>query len=590
MDRTAWIVVTLCVVGLIAWYIYAGKQMPPARPSTATASPTPPPVAEASASARPYLSPSPVPTPTPVQPGPTFPEKIETLRNADVELRLTNRGGGIKEVILLNQIAKDDKRVILNSAQEMPIGAIVDQPATPALPEFALSREPDGSVRCERAMQDGVTMRKKFFFQKTNPPKDNFLLEFDVDLANGGAQPYASSGYFVALGSAAPIHPRDYPYYTRLVWCVPTHGWFGESTVKARDRNVSSFQGGGGFLGLGQRAPQPFFQQDFTGGEWTAVTNQFFATIIAPLNATLAGKGFDSWKANGIWGRSFEVSTEQHMVGIEGAMHMPGFQLQPGQSYTARFQIYVGPKIYHQLGQLEHNEAEIMNFGVFKVVSQFLLNFLNTIHSVVKDYGVAILILTAIIRLVLWPLQSKANRSMRQMAALSPKMQELREKYKDDPTRMNQEVMKLYKQYGINPVGGCLPMMIQIPIFFGLYQMLAQAVELRNARFLWVQDLSQPDTVAHLPVLGWPVNIIPLCMAATQIWLMAMTPKTGDPTQRRVMMFTPLIFLFICYNFAAALALYYTAQNLFSILQFYQNKRQPMPKLEKVAPAGKRKR
>jgi len=112
--------------------------------------------------------------------------------------------------------------------------------------------------------------------------------------------------------------------------------------------------------------------------------------------------------------------------------------------------------------------------------------------------------------------------------------------------------------------------------------MLGQAVELRNAKFLWVKDLSQPDTVAYLPVLGWPINIIPLCMAATQIWLMAMTPKTGDPTQRRIAMFMPLIFLFICYNFAAALALYYTAQNLFSILQFYQNKRQPMRRSRKL--------
>src|SRR4029079_11230587 len=228
--------------------------------------------------------------------------------------------------------------------------------------------------------------------------------------------------------------------------------------------------------------------------------------------------------------------------------------------------------------------------GMWKLVSQFLLNFMNLIHGWIGDYGWSIIILTGCVKGVLWPLQNKANRSMRKMSLLAPKMQELKEKYKDDPTRMNQEVMKLYKQYGINPVGGCLPMAIQIPIFFGLYQMLAQAWELRNARFLWVHDLSQPDTVAHLPVLGFPLNIIPLLMAATQVWLMAMTPKTGDPTQRRIMMFTPLIFLFFCYNFAAALALYYTAQNLFSILQFYQNKRQPMPTLEKVAPAGKRKR
>src|SRR4029453_4972671 len=276
------------------------------------------------------------------------------------------------------------------------------------------------------------------------------------------------------------MHRNDYPYYTRLVWCI---------NAKARDRNVSAFQGSGGFLGIGAHAAQPVFQENFEGAEWTAVTDQFFATIIAPLSA----------KSTGIWGRSFEVSTEQNMVGIEGAMRMPGFQVQPGQIYTARFQIWTGPKIYHRLAQLEHNEAEIMNFGIFKIVSQFLLNFLNTIHGVVKDYGVAILVLTVVVRAVLWPLQSKANQTMRKTALLGPKMQELREKKKHDPTRMNRQEVKLYKQYGISPVGGFLPIAIQIPIFFGLYQMLAQAVELRNARFLCVHVLSQPATVRFLP-------------------------------------------------------------------------------------------
>ena len=147
---------------------------------------------------------------------------------------------------------------------------------------------------------------------------------------------------------------------------------------------------------------------------------------------------------------------------------------------------------------------------------------MNLLNSWLHDYGLAILALTTIIKLTLWPIQNRANRSMRQMAALSPKMQELRDKYKDDPTRMNQELMKLYKQYGINPVGGCLPMMIQIPIFFGLFKMLGQAVELRNAKFLWVKDLSQPDTIAHLPLLGWPVNIIPLCMALISAFIISL--------------------------------------------------------------------
>ena len=474
---------------------------------------------------------------------------------------------------MLKQVAEKGQRVILNSSECAPIGAIIEQPSAPLLPEFKASPESNSAIQFERTTPEQITTRKKFFFPPSTEKKDNFIIGLDVDLENRGPNLYRSAGYFVALGSAAPIHPKDYPSYTRLVWCIDG---------RAKSIDVGWFGGGSGFLGMGQRAARPFYEQNIAGAEWAAVSNQFFTTLMAPLTA----------KANQVWGRRFDVTRapDQKLLGIEGALGMPGFQLQPGQTYNARFEIYAGPKLYHRLAQLPHNEAEIMDFGMFKIVCQFLLNFMNLLHSWLGNYAAAILALTTIIKLVLWPIQNRANRSMRQMSALSPKMQELREKYKDDPTRMNQEVMKLYKSYGINPVGGCLPMVIQIPIFFGLFKMLGQAVELRNAKFLWVRDLSQPDTVAHLPILGWPVNIIPLCMAATQIWLMQMTPKTGDATQRRVMMFTPLIFLFICYNFAAALALYYTAQNLFSILQFYQNKNQPMPTLEKVAPAGKRKR
>ena len=571
MDRTAWIVVTLCVIGLILWTWWTGKHVPPRpAPSALPASATP--LASPSASAFPSAPSSPVPAPsaTPfAEASPAFAEKIETLRNDDVELRLTNRGGGIAEAVLLNHIGQGDQHVVVNSRDQMPIGAIIEQPASPKLGEFALTRESDGGVKCEQS-ENNITIRKKFFFPPSKESKDNFVAEMDVDLVNGGTQPYSNPGYFIALGAAVPIHPKDYSYYTRLVWCVDG---------KAKGVDVNWFGSGGGFLGIGARAPQPFYQQDLVNADWAAVSDQFFTTLVAPLNV----------KGNGVWGRRFDLPLEQKMYGIAGALRMPGFQLPPGQTYNARFEVWAGPKIYHRLARLEHNEAEIMDFGVFKIVSQFLLNFLNWLHGFIGSYGWSILALTAIIKIVLWPLQNKANLSMRRMSLLNPKIQELREKYKDDPTRMNQEVMKLYKDYGINPVGGCLPMMIQIPIFFGLFKMLGQAVELRNASFLWVKDLSQPDTVAHLPGLGWPINIIPLCMAATQIWLMAMTPKTGDATQRRVMMFTPLIFLFICYNFAAALALYYTAQNLFSIVQFYYNKRQPMPTLEKRVAPGKRK-
>jgi YidC/Oxa1 family membrane protein insertase len=576
MDRTAWIAVALSVVGLVLWELYLVKQAPPRR-APGTAAPqqiSPIPTIAGSASTPPVVAAPAIPSKA-TETAPSFPEKIETLRNSDVELRLTNRGGGIKEAVLLKQVGEKGQRVVLNSAECAPIGAIIEQPLAPALPEFTASPQSNSAVQFERTTSEQIKIRKKFFFEKSPEEKDNFVIEMDVDVENRGPNPYQAADYFVALGSAAPIHPRDYPYYTRLVWCIDG---------KAKGIDVGWFGGGGGFLGMGQRAARPLYQQNIGGAEWVGVSDQFFTTLLAPLTG----------KATQVWGRRFDIarSPDEKLLGIEGALGMPGFQLQPGQTYSARFEIYAGPKLYHRLAQLPHNEAEVMDFGMFKLVCQFLLNFMNLLHSWLGNYAAAILALTTIIKLVLWPIQNRANRSMRQMSALSPKMQELREKYKDDPTRMNQEVMKLYKSYGINPVGGCLPMVIQIPIFFGLYKMLSQAVELRNAKFLWVKDLSQPDTVAHLSLLGWaiPINIIPLCMAATQIWLMAMTPKTGDATQRRVMMFTPLIFLFICYNFAAALALYYTTQNLFSILQFYQNKRQPMPTLEKVAPAGKRKR
>jgi len=572
MDRTAWIAVTLCVIGLVVWQIYVVKQTPPRHAPVSVA-----PEQTSPSASIPSSTPlaAPAAAPKTAEPVPSFPEKIETLRNSDVELRFTNRGGGIKEAILLGQVAEKGERVALNSAESAPIGAIIEsrELGTPAFSEFTASREANFVVKFERVTAEQIAVRKKFFFQQSPEKKDNFVVEMDVGLENRGTELYRNAGYFVALGSAAPIHPKDYPSYTRLVWCI---------AGKAKGIDVGWFGSSGGFLGMGQRAARPFYQENIAGAEWVAVSDQFFTTLVAPLTA----------KADVVWGRRFDIerTPDQKLLGIEGALGMPGFEVQPGQTYSARFEIYAGPKLYHRLAQLPHNEAEIMDFGMFKLVCQFLLNFMNLLHSWLHDYGLAILALTTIIKLTLWPIQNKANRSMRQMAALSPKMQELKEKYKDDPTRMNQEVMKLYKQYGINPVGGCLPMMIQIPIFFGLFKMLGQAVELRNAKFLWVKDLSQPDTIAHLPLLGWPINIIPLCMAATQIWLMAMTPKTGDPTQRRVMMFTPLIFLFICYNFAAALALYYTAQNLFSILQFYQNRNQHMPKLEKVAPAGQRKR
>jgi YidC/Oxa1 family membrane protein insertase len=574
MDRQAWIAISLCIVGLVFSQIYLMKRAP-RTPIPATVSPSPSPLVPGpSPNAQPFPSAEPSATPPAAAAVPTFTEKTETLRNNDMEFRLTNKGGAISEVVLLNHIDDHNQRLVLNSQDRMPIGAIVQEPEATSLPEFNLSRASDGSVQFQRVTPERIEIRKKFSFPTTTQKKDNFIAQLQFDFQNGGAQPYNFPDYYITLGSARPIHANDLSTYTHLIWCT---------AGKTKAIDVNWFAPQSSFFGLQKRAGHDFYAEKLAGAEWTAVSNQFFATLLAPLDG----------KANAVWGRRFEIPQPLNappLPAVEGAMGMPGFALQPGQSATARFQLYAGPKLYHRLAQLEHNEAEIMDFGVFKIICQTLLNLMNLLHHYLGNYAAAILALTTIVKLCLWPLQNKANRSMRRMSALSPKMQELREKYKDDPTRMNAEVMKLYKAYGINPVGGCAPMLIQIPIFFGLFTMLRQTVELRNATFLWVHDLSQPDTVGHLPILGWPINILPLLMALTNVWMMRITPKTGDATQQRVMMFTPIIFVVFCYNFAAALSLYYTTQNLFTILQLYQNRRQPVPTLEKVAMAQKRSR
>jgi YidC/Oxa1 family membrane protein insertase len=588
MDRQAWIVVTLSVICLIGWYAYTATHLPPPAPVAPT--PTPglttgsSPAATATPGASPTLSAvAASPSPSPAESVASFAEKSETIANGDVELHLTNRGGAIAEAVLLNHTIEKTNRVVLNAPDRLPIGAIVEQPDA-ALPEFSIVREGDGAVVVERKTPEGVNIRKRFFFPPSSEKKDNYVAEMDVDFRNDGAQPYSNAGYFITLGSAVPFHRNEIPAYPRFVAYVEG---------KRREKNVSSFTAQTyPLVGIEKQPASSMFRETVNAAEWGAVTNQFFTTLLTPLDV----------KGSGIWGRPVDSkeNTDPAMRGIEGALALPGLQLQPGQTTTLHFQLYLGPKIYERLANLQHHESEIMDFGWFKIVSQFLLNFMNLIHSWVRDYGWSIIILTACVKGVLWPIQNKANRSMRKMSALAPKMQELKEKYKDDPTRMNQEVMKLYKEHGVNPVGGCLPMMIQIPVFFGLFGMLREAAELRNANFLWVKDLSQADTLFVIPGLGWvpfigsaaglPINILPILMGATNIWLMRMTPKTGDATQRRVMMFMPLIFLFFCYNFAAALALYYTTQNLFTILQLYQNQKQPAPVLEKVAPPGKRDR
>jgi YidC/Oxa1 family membrane protein insertase len=272
------------------------------------------------------------------------------------------------------------------------------------------------------------------------------------------------------------------------------------------------------------------------------------------------------------------------VLAVETWLKMPGVDLAPAAQASRSFTLYAGPKEDWRLRGLAANEDYVMEFGWMGWVSRPLLAVMNWIHRYVGSYGWSIVILTILIKTVLWYPQAKANLSMKKMQLLAPKLKELQEKYKEEPTKLNTEMMKLYKDFGVNPLGGCLPLLIQMPVFLGFYYMLLSSVELRGQTFFWIHDLSRPDTVFVIPGLGLPINPMPLIMTATMMWSMHITPQPQgvDNPAAKMMKWMPLLMLVFCYNFSSALSLYWTVQNLLSIVQLYYNLKQPMPKLEKV--------
>jgi YidC/Oxa1 family membrane protein insertase len=567
MDRKGIIAVTIAVLVLLIWQIkFAPMFMPPAPPPGQTASGSPAPSAgitpgtAAIPEGAPVVSAVPAPAATPAEA--KVPEQLTAIAGPAARYHFTNLGGGISRTELTGYAAESGSDVDLNEFGTLPIGAVSEQPAQGADLPYTVTTQGGNTVLCVRNEAGGLSISKKFTLPASVSDARGYRLTLDVSFANHGAKPIQSAGYYMYVGSAAPIHQRDLPIYTAFDWDIQG----GKST----QINVTWFNAHKiPLVGIETQPEQSVYGVEADKIGWAAISSQFFTTVIAPQNGA-AGTG--------VWAHRFPVKTESRdVLAIEGAVRLPAFALSPGQTAVQSVEIYAGPKIYEVLSSLGDGQQHILNFGMFGPVSVFLLRSMNWLHGWTGSYAIAIIILTLCIRGILWPIQNKATASMRQMQELQPRMTELKEKYKDDPTRMNTEVMKLYKEYNINPLAGCLPMFIQMPIFFGFYRMLGTAIELRGSRFLWVHDLSQPDTVFHLPGLGFPVNILPICMAVTMILQMMMQPKSGDQSQQKMLMFVPLIFVVFCYNFASALALYYTIQNVFSITQLYVTRKRTAP-------------
>jgi YidC/Oxa1 family membrane protein insertase len=306
--------------------------------------------------------------------------------------------------------------------------------------------------------------------------------------------------------------------------------------------------------------------------DWVAAKNKYFVQILHPKN----GGEYAQVYARRVVTEE-ELANPAYQPGMEGVeavgavIALPAWNLEPGEVLKTEMSYYGGPKKYAKLHKLGFHKVRVMEFGVFRPISELLLRALNGVHRWVwpHNYGLAIILLTIVIRIIFWPITHKSTESMKRMQEIQPLAQELREKYKDNPQKQQQELMALYKEHKVNPVGGCLPMLIQIPVFIGLFTVLRSAIELRFAPFLWIHDLSQPENL-FADVLPFPFNPLPLVMAGTMFWQQKLTTggATGGETQQQKMMaFMPLLLLFIFYRMPSGLVLYWTTNQCLMIIQ-----------------------
>ncbi len=281
---------------------------------------------------------------------------------------------------------------------------------------------------------------------------------------------------------------------------------------------------------------------------WAALTEKYFVTLASPESSAFN-----------------QVVLSDQNKSLNADITATAVVVDPGQVQHFKFRLYNGPKLLANLKAFGKDAEKVIDYGWFGIIARPLMQFLNWSNKYTHNYGIDIILLTILIKIIFWPLTHKSYKSMADMQKIQPLMQKLREKYKDDKERLNQEMMRLYKQHKVNPLGGCLPMLLQIPVFFALYKALLDSVELRHAPFFWwIQDLSAKD----------PYYITPIIMGLTMLIQQKMTPSAGDPKMAKMMLIMPIVFTFMFLNFPSGLVIYWLVNNILSIgQQFYTNRK-----------------
>lgn len=499
-------------------------------------------------------------------------EQVVTLANDFIEVEFTTLGGAIRTVEFLQTKTGQRDDYVFNVDGRLPALSLSLAGRDGDMQEFALpysiEQQSADSITFVFNSGDGLALRRTYSLAQDGSEQDPYIIRHSTTFNNQAATPQALSTIYLNLGTSRPVTEKQLPAFLNV-------GYFdGED---AEFIAINKLTGGNGFLGIGASVPVEQLEQSVRS-EWASVKNQFFAAVLSsetmgrdlfiyPVEATEA--------EDGTRGRP----------GISGSVGYEVGTVAAGSAKTLDFDFYVGPKEFKRLQALGNQQDEVMQFGFLSFISKLLLSFMYAIHSVVPSWGWSIVIMTICIKTLFWPLSAKASRSQKRMAKIQGPMAELKEKYKDNPQKLQQETLKVFKENQVNPVAGCLPMLVQMPIFLGLFYMLRSASELRHESFLWVSDLSMPDTIMY--IAGYPLNLLPLLMGITMFFQMRMMPvsPTADPAQQKIFKFLPFIFLVFLYNFSSGLVLYWTVQNLLTIVQQKIINSQPDEELQPVVAA-----
>ncbi len=408
------------------------------------------------------------------------------------------------------------------------------------------------------SIQQEIILEKDYQFKKVF----RIINDGDAELTLANLAIIAGQIKPVAFGEVGMMAGMDQgvDIFNKTTSKIETH--FFEDIVKQMGKNETE-------KGLKPGQGKYFLEQ--SNLQWIAVKNRYFAWIIDYED------GFDRCEVSY---NSKEVESHGKLAQIKFATangYFKTIQIKANSTHEIVLNCYAGPQQYTILKKLNHDKKEIMQLNVFMwtkvswigAISEWLLIALLYFHQLVGNYGLAIIMLTIVVKALFWRLTNKSTESMKKMSALSPKMKEINEKYKDNPQVKQQEIMKLYREAGVNPVAGCLPLLLQMPVFFVLFNALRGAIELRHSEFLWAADLSHPDTV--FDIFGLPIRPLAIAWAVSMFLQQKIVPSTADETQRKIMMFMPFFMLFVCYGMPSGLTLYWTFSTLMSILQYYLN-------------------